>query len=142
MNEPATIKRILAMKKIAIVGLSNKPGRPSNNVGAYLKAQGYTIIPVNPGQDVILGEKSYPQLDKIPFKIDVVDIFRRSEHVASIIEKAIEINAKAIWLQDGVIDETAAKKAADAGLLVVMDDCILRQHKAQRDPDYAPACEI
>ena len=142
MNEPETIKRILAMKNIAIVGLSNKPGRPSNNVGAYLKSQGYTIIPVNPGQDEILGEKSYPQLDKIPFEIDVVDIFRRSEHVAPIIDKAIEIGAKAVWLQDGVIDETAVKKAEDAGLLVVMDACILRQHKSQSDPSYAPACEI
>ena len=142
MNEPETIKRILAMKNIAIVGLSNKPGRPSNNVGAYLKSQGYTIIPVNPGQDEILGEKSYPQLDKIPFEIDIVDVFRRSEHVAPIIDKAIEIGAKAIWLQDGVIDETAAKKAEDAGLLVVMNDCILRQHIAQSDPSYAPACEI
>ncbi len=142
MNEPETIKQILAMKYIAIVGLSYKPGRPSNNVGAYLKAQGYTIIPVNPGQDEILGEKSYPQLDKIPFEVDVVDIFRRSEHVAPIIDKAIEIGAKAVWLQDGVIDKNAAKKAEDAGLMVVMDDCMLRQHKALSDPDYAPACEI
>ncbi len=142
MNEATTISNILEMKTIAVVGLSNKIERPSNNVATYLQKQGYRIIPVNPGQDEILGEKSYPDLTSIPEAVDVVDVFRRPEHVAPIVDTAIEIGAKAIWLQDGVIDATAAQKAEDAGLLVVMDDCMLRQHKARSDPDYAPACEI
>lgn len=142
MNEATTISNILEMKTIAVVGLSNKIGRSSNNVATYLQKQGYRIIPVNPGQDEILGEKSYPDLTSIPKAVDVVDVFRRPEHVAPIVDAAIDIGAKAVWLQDGVIDATAARKAEDAGLLVVMDDCMLRQHKAQSDPDYAPACEI
>ena len=90
----------------------------------------------------LLGEKSYPTLSDIPFDVDVVDIFRRPEHVIPITEAAIEIGAKAIWFQDGVINNEAAKLAEDAGLLVVMDDCMLRQHKAIGNPDYAPHCEI
>ncbi|MBC8216693.1 MAG: CoA-binding protein [Candidatus Marinimicrobia bacterium] len=142
MNEQDTIKQILHFKTIAVVGLSPKPIRPSYRVAEYMQSQGYKIIPVNPGQDEILGEKSYPTLRDIPESVDIVDVFRRPELVEPITDTAIEIGAKAIWFQDGVINDIAAKKAEDAGLLVVMDDCILRQHQAQNIRDYAPHCEI
>ena len=142
MNKEKSIQKILAMKTIAVVGLSPKIGRPSNNVAKYLQSVGYKIVPVNPGHSEILGEKSYPTLRDIPFDVDVVDIFRRPEHVTPITEAAIEIGAKAIWFQDGVVNEEAAELAENKGLLVVMDDCMLRQHQAMDDPNYAPHCEI
>lgn len=142
MNEIETIQKIFNMKTIAVVGLSIKEIRPSYGVARYMQSVGYKIVPVNPGHPEILGEKSYPTLRDIPFDIDVVDVFRRPEHVLPITEAAIEIGAKAIWFQDGVINNEAAKLAEDAGLLVVMDDCMLRQHKAIGNPDYAPHCEI
>jgi len=142
MNELETIQKIFTMKTIAVVGLSPKEIRPSHGVAKYLQNVGYKIVPVNPGHPETLGEKSYPTLRDIPFDIDVVDIFRRPEHVMPITEAAIEIGAKAIWFQDGVVNEEAAKLAEVAGLLVVMDDCMLRQHKAIGDPNYAPHCEI
>lgn len=143
MNEKETIQKILAMKTIAVVGLSPKEIRPSYGVAKYLQSVGYKIIPVNPGHPQILGEKSYPTLRDIPVKIDVVDVFRRPEHVLPIAEAAIEIGAKAIWFQDGVVNEAAAKLAEEAGLLVVMDDCMLRQRQAMGDQNYAPPhCEI
>ncbi len=142
MNEEKTIRKILALKTIAVVGLSPKTGRPSNNVAKYLQSVGYKIVPVNPGHSEILGKKSYPTLKDIPFEVEVVDVFRRPEHVMPITEAAIEIGAKAIWYQDGVINEEAAQLAEDNGLSVVMDDCMLRQHKALGDPNYAPHCEI
>ncbi len=130
MNKKETIQKILKMKIIAVVGLSPKEIRPSYGVARYLQSVGYKIIPVNPGHHEILGEKSYPSLRDIPFKVDVVDVFRKPEHVMPITEAAIEIGAKAIWFQDGVINAGAAQKAEEAGLLVVMNDCMLRQHKA------------
>jgi len=142
MNEEKTIQQILGMKTIAVVGLSPKVGRPSNNVAKYLQSVGYKIVPVNPGHPEILGEKSFPTLKDIPFEVDVVDIFRRPEHVMPITEAAIQIGAKAIWYQDGVINKEAAQLAEDKGLLVVMDDCLLRRHQAMGDPNYAPHCEI
>lgn len=142
MNKKETIQKILAMRTIAVVGLSPKEIRPSYGVARYLQSVDYKIIPVNPGHSEILGEKSYPTLRDIPVEVDVVDVFRRPEHVIPITEAAIEIGAKAIWFQDGVINEEAAQKAEDAGLLVVMDDCMLRQHQAMDDPNYAPHCEI
>lgn len=142
MNAKETIQKILAMKTIAVVGLSPKEIRPSYGVAKYLQSVGYKIIPVNPGHPQILGEKSYPTLRDIPVKIDVVDVFRRPEHVLPIAEAAIEIGAKAIWFQDGVVNEAAAKLAEEAGLLVVMDDCMLRQRQAIDDPKYAAHCEI
>ena len=142
MNEKESIQNILGMKTVAVVGLSPKEVRPSYGVARYLQSVGYKIIPVNPGHLEILGEKSYPTLKDIPVKVDVVDVFRRPEYVMPIAEAAIEIGAKAIWFQDGVINTEAAKKAADAGLLVVMDDCMLRQHQAMDNPNYAPHCEI
>ena len=142
MNEKETIQNIFTMKTIAVVGLSPKEIRPSYGVALYMQRVGYKIVPVNPGHPEILGEKSFPTLKDIPFKVDIVDVFRRPEHVMPITDAAIEIGAKAIWFQDGVINDEAAKKAEDAGLLVVMDDCMLRQHQAMDDPNYARHCEI
>ena len=129
MNEPETIDQIFIMKTVAVVGMSPKPERPSHYVSMYLKEQGYNIIPVNPGHKEIAGMTSYPSLLDIPVKVDVVDVFRRPEHAVPISEAAVEIGAKALWLQDGVINQEAAKLAEDAGLLVVMNDCMLRKHR-------------
>ena len=129
MNEPETIDQIFKMKTVAVVGMSPKPERPSHYVGMYLKEQGYDIIPVNPGHKKIAGMTSYPSLLDIPVKVDVVDVFRRLEHAVPISEAAVEIGSKALWLQDGVINDEAAKLAEDASLLVVMNDCMLRRHK-------------
>ncbi|MBU0529931.1 CoA-binding protein [bacterium] len=142
MNEKEAIQKIFNMKTIAVVGLSPNDIRPSYGVARYLQSVGYKIIPVNPGYPEILGEKSYPTLKDIPVKVDVVDVFRQPEHVMPITEAAIEIGAQAIWFQDGVINAEAARKAEEAGLLVVMDDCMLRQRQAMDDPSYAPHCEI
>ena len=129
MNEIETIKKIYKMKTIAVVGMSPKPDRPSHYVALYLREQGYEIIPVNPGQSEIAGETCYPSLKDIPKPVDVVDVFRRSEYVFPIAEAAIEFGAKALWLQDHVINEEAAQLAEDAGLFVVMNDCMLRRHR-------------
>jgi uncharacterized protein len=116
-------------RTIAVVGLSNKRFRPSYGVSEYLKRVGYRVIPVNPLEDEVLGEKSYPDLDSVPVPVDVVDIFRRSEFVPEIVEAAIRNGAKAIWMQEGVIHEQAARRAEAAGLTVVMDHCILKEHR-------------
>ena len=129
MNEPETIDQIFKMKTVAVVGMSPKPERPSHYVGMYLKEQGYDIIPVNPGHKEIAGMTSYPSLLDIPVKVDVVDVFRRPEHAVPISEAAVEIGSKALWLQDGVINDEAARLAEDASLLVVMNDCMLRRHR-------------
>ena len=129
MNEPETIDQIFIMKTVAVVGMSPKPERPSHYVGMYLKEQGYDIIPVNPGHKEIASMTSYSSLLDIPVKVAVVDVFRRPEHTVPISEAAVEIGAKALWLQDGVINDDAAKLAEDAGLLVVMNDCMLRRHR-------------
>ena len=129
MNDISTIKKIFDLKTIAVVGMSPKPERPSHYVALYLKDNGYEIIPVNPGHDEIAGLKSYPSLIDIPVKVDVVDVFRRSEFVDPIAKDAIKIGAKALWLQDNVINLDAEKLARDAGLMVVMNDCMLRQHR-------------
>jgi len=129
MNEPETIDQIFKMKTVAVVGMSPKPERPSHYVGMYLKEQGYDIIPVNPSHKEIVGMTSYPSLLDIPVKVDVVDVFRRPEHAVPISEAAVEVGSKALWLQDGVINDEAARLAEDASLLVVMNDCMLRRHK-------------
>jgi predicted CoA-binding protein len=132
MNEPDTISRILnEFKTIAVIGLSDKPERDSYQVAKYMRDHGYRIIPVNPMIKEWMGEKSYPDLKSVPEQIDVVDIFRRSEFVADIVDEAIEVGAKAVWMQLGVIDEEAAKKAEAAGLLVVMDKCMKIEHSHQ-----------
>jgi hypothetical protein len=114
---------------VAMVGLSPKPDRPSYRVACYLREQGYRIIPVNPGAREILGEPCYPDLSSIPEPVDVVDIFRRAEEVSAIVEEAIKIGAKAVWMQEGVVNEEAAARAREAGLLVVMDRCMLKEHR-------------
>ena len=116
-------------RTIAVVGLSAKRYRPSHGVAEYLQRCGYRIIPVNPQETEILGEKSYPDLDSIPDGVDVVDIFRRSEFVPEIVEAAIRKGAKVVWMQEGVIHEEAARRAEQAGLAVIMDRCILKDHR-------------
>ena len=129
MNEPETVAKILAMKTIAVVGLSDKPERPSYGVAAYLKGHGYRIVPVNPMIGEWLGEKSYAKLEDIPFAIDVVDVFRKSEDVPPIVASAIAIKAKAVWMQEGVVNPAAAAEAEKAGLLAVMDRCLMKEHR-------------
>lgn len=127
MNEPEIIKQILKeCKTIAVVGLSSNPMRPSNGVAAFMKKKGCKVIPVNPNESVVLGEKAVAHLSSIDEKVDLVNIFRRSEEAGKIVDEAIEIGAKAVWMQEGVIDKAAAKRAADAGLMVVMDRCWLK----------------
>jgi hypothetical protein len=122
-------KILNSCQTIAVVGLSPRPDRPSYRVARYLKEQGYRIIPVNPRAKEILKEVCYPDLSSIPEAIDVVNVFRRSRKVPDIAEEAIKIRAKAIWMQEGVINEGAAAQAAEAGLLVVMDKCMLKEHQ-------------
>jgi len=126
----ATVTEILkSSRTIAVVGLSSNPMRPSNGVAAYLKRAGYRIIPVNPGESEVLGEKCYARLEDVPEKIDIVDIFRRSEYVPEIVESAIRIGAQTVWMQEGVVHEEAAERAREAGLKVVMDRCTLKEHR-------------
>ena len=120
---------LLDSHTIAVVGLSGKRYRPSYGVAEYMQKAGYRIIPVNPLESQILGEKCYPDLESIPGEVDIVDIFRRSEFVPEIVEAAIRKGAKVIWMQEGVIHEEAAEKARQAGIFVVMDRCILKEHR-------------
>jgi predicted CoA-binding protein len=133
-DEETKIANLLASSKtIAVVGLSSKPFRPSFGVSRYLQSAGYRVIPVNPNESTILDEKCYPRLEDIPEKIDIVDIFRRSELVPEVVESAIQIGARAIWMQEGVADEPSAARARSAGLFVVMDHCIAKElHKLHR----------
>jgi len=116
-------------KIIAVVGLSNSPLRESHGVAAYMQTQGYRIIPVNPNVDHVLGERSYSSLLQVPEKIDIVNVFRRSQFVPEVVEHAIQLKIPAIWMQEGVVHEAAAEKARQAGILVVMDHCILKEHR-------------
>ena len=116
-------------QSIAVVGASANPERGSYEVASYLMEHGYHVIPVNPNTPKILGETSYPDLSSIPEKVEVVDIFRRSEEVMAIVDEAIKIGARAVWMQKGIINEEAAAKARDAGLLVVMDKCMCEEHQ-------------
>ena len=118
-------------KTIAVVGLSSDPMRPSFGVSQYMQRKGYRIIPVNPNESSVLGEKAYGSLSEIPEKIDMVDVFRRPEFVPEIIEEAIRLKIPSVWLQEGVIHHAAAQKARDAGIAVVMDRCILKEHRAR-----------
>jgi predicted CoA-binding protein len=115
-------------RTIAVVGLSDKPDRASHQVAAYLQRHGYRIIPVNPAISEVLGEKSYARLQDIPEKIDLVDVFRKPEMVPEIVDAAIAIGAKAVWMQEGVVHNASADKARAAGLAVVMDRCVLKEH--------------
>jgi len=133
INSSQTIKRILdECRTIAVVGLSSSSWRPSHGVAAYMQRAGYRIIPVNPNETEVLGEKSYALLTELTDKIDLVDVFRRSDEAGAVVDQAITIGARAVWLQEGVIDEAAAQRARDAGLLVVMDRCWLKEHAQGR----------
>jgi len=116
-------------RTVAVVGLSAKPDRPSHKVAKYLQAHGYRIIPVTPSGGEVLGEKAYPALSSIPEKVDIVDIFRRSEEVLPVVEEAIGIGARVVWMQESIVNEEAAQKARDAGLKVVMNRCLRKEHK-------------
>lgn len=129
INSPETIEEVLkSTRTIAVVGLSSNPMRPSYGVARYLQQMGYRIIPVNPNESQVLGERAWPTLAAVPEPFDLVNIFRRSEEAGHHVDEAIRIGARAIWMQDDVIDEAAAQRAVDAGLLVVMDRCMLREH--------------
>lgn len=133
INSPETIRRILdECRTIAVVGLSSDPFRPSNGVSAYMKRHGYRVIAVNPNETSVFGEQSYPDLSAVPEKIELVDVFRRSDEAGKAVDQAIAVGAKAVWLQEGVIDKAAAQRALDAGLLVVMDRCWLKEHARAR----------
>jgi hypothetical protein len=121
-----------ASKTIAVVGLSGNPARPSHEVAAYLQRVGYRIIPVNPHEKEVLGEKAYARLEEVPGQVDIVDIFRRPEEVAVVVDSAIGIGAKVVWMQLGIADAAAAEKARAGGLMVIEDACLLVEDKKRR----------
>ena len=128
-DDKVVIREIFTLKTIAVVGMSPNPERPSHYVSLYMSQNGYDIIPVNPGYDSIMGKSSYSSLLDIKENIDIVNVFRRSEYVLPIIHDAVSIQAKAIWLQDGVISEEGEKIAKENEILYIMDDCLLRRHR-------------
>ena len=129
INSHETIKKILAdCKTIAVVGLSSDPNRPSHGVASYMRSRGYRVIPVNPNETEVFGEIAYASLADVPEKIDLVDVFRRPSEAGRAVDEAIAVGVRAVWLQEGVIDQTAAERAQDAGMLVVMDRCWLKEH--------------
>jgi predicted CoA-binding protein len=135
LNSKETIRKILDdCRVIAVVGLSSDPNRPSNGVASYMRRNGYYVIPVNPNETQVFGETSYASLRDLPQRIDLVDIFRRPDEAGKAVDEAIAVGAKAVWLQEGVIDHAAAQRAIDAGLLVVMDRCWLKEH-VRRGPE-------
>ncbi len=129
MNKIDTIKNIFKLNTIAVVGMSPKSDRPSNYVSLYMRDNGFKIIPVNPKEKNINNERCFSNLHEIHFPIDIVNVFRKSEYVLPIVLDAIKIKAKAVWLQDGVVSEEASQIAQKAGILFVMNDCILREHQ-------------
>ena len=133
MNTNEEIRRIFAeCRTIAVVGLSSKYDRPSHGVASYMRDLGYEVIAVNPNETEVFGNTAYPDLASVPKKIELVDIFRRSDEAGKVVDQAISVGAKAAWMQEGVIDQDAAQRAADAGLMVVMDRCWLKEHRRQR----------
>lgn len=129
INDPEVIDKILEdARTIAVVGLSSDATRASHSVSRYMQSRGYRIVPVNPNETTVLGEKAYERLEDVPEKIDLVDIFRRSDQAGQHVDEAIRIGALGVWLQEGVVDEEAAQRALGAGLAVVMDRCILKEH--------------
>ena len=140
MSEMETI--LTGCHTVAVVGLSSRDWHPSYRVAEYLKGAGYRIIPVNPNETQVLGEKAYARLEDVPEKVDLVDIFRRSELVAPVVDSAIRVGAKAVWMQEGVVDEESARRAREAGLRVVMDRCILKERRrwlAERKQALSPS---
>jgi predicted CoA-binding protein len=133
MNKPEEIKQIFEeCKTIAVVGLSSNPFRASNGVAAFMQQKGYKIVPVNPNETHVLGEKAFASVADVPEKIDLVDVFRRSDEAGNAVDEAIKAGAKAVWMQEGVIDKAAAERAEQAGLLVVMDRCWLKEYMELR----------
>ena len=128
MNNPDFKQILTSYRTIAVVGLSPDPGKPSYEVASYLKRAGYRIIPVNPACQEILGERCYPTLADIPDPVEIVDVFRRAEFLPEIVEQAIAKGAKVVWMQEGVVNQAAATRAEEAGLAVVMDRCLLKEH--------------
>jgi predicted CoA-binding protein len=132
-EDDRSITELLASAKtIAVVGLSSKPHRASFGVAQYLQSSGYRIIPVNPNETEVLGEKSFARLEDVPEKIDIVDVFRRSELVADVVDAAIRVGARAVWMQEGVEDQASAERARRGGLFVVMDHCIAKELHRRR----------
>ena len=125
----AILELLKNYKTIAVVGLSSNPMRPSYDVTEYMQAAGYRIIPVNPNEREVLGEKSYARLEEVPEKIEIVNVFRRAEEVPAVVESAIRVGAKVVWMQQGIENEEAAQKARAAGLMVIEDACILVEHR-------------
>jgi len=133
MTESEQIAELMtSARTIAVVGLSDSPMRTSYGVSEYMQSQGYRIIPVNPAIEQTLGEKAYPTLSDVTEKIDIVNVFRRSEYVPEVVEEAIRLGVPAIWMQEGVEHQAAAEKARAAGIFVVMDRCILKEHRWRR----------
>jgi uncharacterized protein len=131
MPRDAIAELLQRAKTIAVVGLSSNPFRPSYGVTAYMQSHGYRVIPVNPNIDECLGQKAYPSLLEVPEKIDIVNIFRRPEFVEEVVEQAIQLKVPVIWMQEEVIHDRAAEKARQAGIFVIMDRCILKEHRAR-----------
>src|SRR4051812_4278678 len=132
MNETEQITELLKnAKNIAVVGLSSSPMRASYGVAAYMQTQGYKIIPVNPEINGALGEKAHPSLNDVTERVDIVNVFRRSEFVPAVVDEAIRLKPSAIWMQEGVRHDAAAEKARKAGILVIQDRCILKEHRAR-----------
>jgi hypothetical protein len=129
MTEESEIERILGLKTIAVVGLSKNPEKPSHYVPKYMKENGYTVIPVNPTAEEILGEKSYKNLLEVPDRIDIVNVFRPSQEAVPIARDAIAKKAKVLWMQEGIVNEDAARIAKEGGLMTVMDRCMMKEHK-------------
>jgi predicted CoA-binding protein len=128
-SDDAILELLKKYKSIAVVGLSSNPARPSFGVTEYMQCAGYRIIPVNPNETEVLGEKSYARLEDVPEKIEIVNVFRRAEEVPPVVESAIRIGAKVVWMQSGIENETAAEKARAAGMVVIEDACILVEHR-------------
>jgi predicted CoA-binding protein len=128
MSDAEILELLKTAKTIAVVGLSDKPWRASFGVSEYLQSRGYRIIPVNPNVSEVLGVGAYPRLEDVPEKIDIVDVFRRSEFAGAIVDSAIRLGVRCVWMQEGVRDEQAAERASEAGIGVVMDRCILKDH--------------
>ncbi|HUE82809.1 MAG TPA: CoA-binding protein [Pyrinomonadaceae bacterium] len=129
INNREAINTILDQcRVIAVVGLSSDPSRPSHGVASYMRRHGYNVIPVNPNEKEVFGEQAYPSLSEVPERVDLVNIFRRPSEAGRAVDEAIAVGVRAVWLQEGVIDQAAAERARDAGLLVVMDRCWLKEH--------------
>jgi len=131
-NSDVVAQVLRGAKTIAVVGLSSNPMRASHGVAEYLKSAGYRIIPVNPNETEVLGEKAYPRLEDVPEPVDIVDVFRRAEEVGAVAESAIGIKAKVLWMQLGIENAEAAEKTLAAGLVVVEDSCLMVEHKRRR----------